>query len=67
MVPWLINQSGSLVYLMAVQQVPLSLAVPAANSLAFAFTALTGAAIGTEEPLDGGTIKKLSLYAHNVL
>ncbi|CAH0718011.1 unnamed protein product, partial [Brenthis ino] len=55
MVPWLINQSGSLVYLIAVQQVPLSLAVPAANSLAFAFTALTGAAIGAEEPLDGGS------------
>lgn len=59
MVPWLINQSGSLLYVIAVQKVPLSLAVPTANSLAFAFTALTGAAIGTEERLDKG--KKRSL------
>ncbi|CAG9570604.1 unnamed protein product [Danaus chrysippus] len=51
-VPWLINQCGSLVYLSAVQRVPLSLAVPTANSLAFAFTALTGASLGIEEPLD---------------
>lgn len=54
MVPWLINQSGSLLYVIAVQRVPLSLAVPTANSLAFAFTALTGAATGTEERLDKG-------------
>ncbi|CAG4939794.1 unnamed protein product [Colias eurytheme] len=51
-VPWLVNQTGSLAYLAAVQRMPLSIAVPAANSLAFAFTALTGAAIGSEEPLD---------------
>ncbi|XP_047520107.1 transmembrane protein 234 homolog [Pieris napi] len=54
--PWLINQAGSLVYLMAVQRLPLSTAVPAANSLAFAFTAITAAAIGSEEPLDSRAI-----------
>ncbi|XP_047540401.1 transmembrane protein 234 homolog [Vanessa atalanta] len=54
--PWLVNQIGSLVYLVVVQRVPLSLAVPAANSLAFAFTALTGSIVGTEEPLDQGSI-----------
>ncbi|XP_034825878.1 transmembrane protein 234 homolog isoform X1 [Maniola hyperantus] len=54
--PWMVNQVGSLVYLVAVQRVPLSLAVPAANSLAFAFTALTGAAVGCEQPLDSGSI-----------
>ncbi|XP_026494469.2 transmembrane protein 234 homolog [Vanessa tameamea] len=54
--PWLVNQIGSLVYLIVVQRVPLSLAVPAANSLAFAFTALTGSIVGTEEPLDQGSI-----------
>ncbi|CAH2251993.1 transmembrane protein 234 homolog isoform X3 [Pararge aegeria] len=54
--PWLVNQVGSLVYLVAVQRVPLSLAVPAANSLAFAFTAVTGAAVGSEQPLDSGSI-----------
>ncbi|CAG4951850.1 unnamed protein product [Parnassius apollo] len=55
-VPFLVNQCGSLVYLMAVQRAPLSLAVPASNSLAFAFTAITGSAIGAEEPLDYGSI-----------
>ncbi|XP_046973760.1 transmembrane protein 234 homolog [Vanessa cardui] len=54
--PWLVNQIGSLVYLVVVRRVPLSLAVPAANSLAFAFTALTGSIVGTEEPLDQGSI-----------
>ncbi|CAK1543343.1 unnamed protein product [Leptosia nina] len=50
--PWLINQAGSLVYLMTIQRMPLSIAVPAANSLAFAFTAITAAVTGSEEPLD---------------
>ncbi|XP_050356248.1 transmembrane protein 234 homolog [Nymphalis io] len=54
--PWLVNQIGSLVYLVVVQRVPLSLAVPAANSLAFAFTALTGSIVGTEEPLNQGSV-----------
>ncbi|CAG9792615.1 unnamed protein product [Diatraea saccharalis] len=50
--PWLVNQSGSLAYLAAVQRAPLSVAVPTANSLAFAFTAVVGAVIGAEEPLN---------------
>lgn len=55
-IPWLVNQLGSLVYLFAIQRVPLSLAMPAANSLAFAFTALTGSLVGTERPLDQGML-----------
>ncbi|XP_068624891.1 transmembrane protein 234 homolog [Battus philenor] len=55
-VPFLVNQCGSLMYLLVVQRAPLSLAVPATNGLAFAFTAITGAAVGTEEPLDRGSI-----------
>ncbi|XP_041985265.1 transmembrane protein 234 homolog [Aricia agestis] len=62
-VPWLVNQSGSLVYLAAVQRAPLSLAVPVANSLAFAFTALTDAVVGTEEPLDGVSMIGVGLIA----
>lgn len=50
--PWLVNQAGSLSYLAAVQRAPLSVAVPVANSLAFVFTAITGASVGAEEPLD---------------
>ncbi|XP_026727535.1 transmembrane protein 234 homolog [Trichoplusia ni] len=55
-VPWLVNQCGSVAYLASLQRAPLSLAVPAANSLAFVFTALTGAASGLEEPLDARSI-----------
>ncbi|KAF9800828.1 hypothetical protein SFRURICE_009302, partial [Spodoptera frugiperda] len=34
------------------KRAPLSVVVPAANSLAFVCTALTGVAVGAEEPLD---------------
>ncbi|KAF9412168.1 hypothetical protein HW555_009241, partial [Spodoptera exigua] len=53
--PWLVNQTGSLSYLAALQRAPLSVVVPTANSLAFVCTALTGVAVGTEEPLDTST------------
>ncbi|KOB65683.1 Three prime repair exonuclease 1, partial [Operophtera brumata] len=39
-VPWLVNQAGSLVYLLGVQRAPLSLAVPVANGLSFAMVAV---------------------------
>jgi hypothetical protein len=58
-VPWLVNQTGSLAYLAAVQRAPLSVAVPTANSLAFAFTAVVGAAVGAEEPLDRSKLQIL--------
>ncbi|KAL0812153.1 hypothetical protein ABMA28_009530 [Loxostege sticticalis] len=60
-VPWLMNQTGSLAYLAAVQRAPLALAVPAANALAFAATAVVGAASGHEEPLDRGSILGVAL------
>ncbi|XP_063542623.1 transmembrane protein 234 homolog [Cydia strobilella] len=58
--PWLVNQLGSLAYLFAVRRAPLSLAVPAANGLAFAATAATGAAAG-DRPLDRSTILGIAL------
>nr|XP_012546469.1 transmembrane protein 234 homolog isoform X2 [Bombyx mori] len=51
-VPWLVNQAGSLVYLAAVQRAPLSVAVPVASGVTFALTALTGAAAGLDKALD---------------
>ncbi|KAI8433050.1 hypothetical protein MSG28_013910 [Choristoneura fumiferana] len=60
-VPWVVNQLGSLAYLCAVQRAPLSLAVPAANGLAFAATAATGAAAGLDAPLDTGSILGIAL------
>ncbi|XP_053617885.1 transmembrane protein 234 homolog [Plodia interpunctella] len=60
-VPWLVNQLGGLAYLAAVQRAPLSLAVPTANGLAFAFTAVVGAAVGAEEPLDKWSVAGVAL------
>ncbi|XP_026750743.2 transmembrane protein 234 homolog [Galleria mellonella] len=60
-VAWIVNQSGSLAYVAAVRRAPLSLAVPAANGLAFAFTAVVGAAAGAEQPLDRGSILGVAL------
>ncbi|XP_070556006.1 transmembrane protein 234 homolog isoform X3 [Ptychodera flava] len=45
-VPFLINQSGSLVYYPTLASVDLSLAVPITNSLTFIFTTLTGKILG---------------------
>lgn len=59
-IPFMLNQVGSITYIVAMQRAPLTLAVPAANSLAFAFTALTGAAIGDEEPLDASKTRSNS-------
>ncbi|XP_007561143.1 transmembrane protein 234 [Poecilia latipinna] len=48
LVPFLINQSGSLVYYYTLSTTDLSLAVPVANSLTFLCTLLTGKLLGEE-------------------
>ncbi|XP_069576532.1 transmembrane protein 234 [Brachyistius frenatus] len=48
LVPFLLNQSGSLVYYYTLSTTELSLAVPVANSLTFLFTLLTGKVLGEE-------------------
>ncbi|KAM8737545.1 transmembrane protein 234 isoform 2-T2 [Acanthopagrus schlegelii] len=48
LVPFLLNQSGSLVYYYTLSTTDLSLAVPVANSLTFLCTVLTGKALGEE-------------------
>ncbi|XP_072156424.1 transmembrane protein 234 homolog isoform X2 [Bemisia tabaci] len=50
MLPFLINQTGSVLYYFALQDSDLSLAVPIANSVTFISTALTGWLIGEETP-----------------
>jgi len=42
MVPFVMNQTGSVVYYLTLASVDLSLAVPITNSLTFLFTALSG-------------------------
>ncbi|XP_012720009.2 transmembrane protein 234 [Fundulus heteroclitus] len=48
LVPFLLNQSGSLVYFYTLSTTDLSLAVPVANSLTFLWTLLTGKLLGEE-------------------
>ncbi|XP_044735129.1 transmembrane protein 234 homolog [Chrysoperla carnea] len=49
-IPFLINQSGSLAYIFALQIAPMSLVVPVTNSLTFVFTDLTGKLLGEKSP-----------------
>lgn len=48
-VPFLVNQCGSLLYVFALGTTDLSLAVPVTNSLTFVFTAITGWLKGEEK------------------
>lgn len=48
MVPFLLNQSGSLIYYYTLSTTELSLAVPVTNSLTFLCTLITGKLLGEE-------------------
>lgn len=48
LIPFLLNQSGSLVYYYTLSTTDLSIAVPVSNSLTFLFTLLTGKLLGEE-------------------
>ncbi|XP_046739516.1 transmembrane protein 234 homolog [Diprion similis] len=48
-IPFIINQCGSVLYFFALQSTDLSLAVPVSNSLTFVFTAITGWFLGEEK------------------
>lgn len=48
-VPFLLNQSGSILYFYALQNADLSLAVPVANSCTFLFTAFTAILLGEQK------------------
>ncbi|XP_043278355.1 transmembrane protein 234 homolog [Venturia canescens] len=50
MIPFLVNQCGSLLYVMTLQSADLSLAVPVTNSLTFVVTAMAGWIFGEEKP-----------------
>ncbi|XP_012272390.1 transmembrane protein 234 homolog [Orussus abietinus] len=47
-IPFILNQCGSLLYFFALQNADLSLAVPVTNSLTFVFTGITGWILGEE-------------------
>ncbi|XP_046906163.1 transmembrane protein 234 isoform X1 [Hypomesus transpacificus] len=48
LIPFLLNQSGSVIYYFTLATTDMSLAVPVANSLTFVFTLLTGKLLGEE-------------------
>ncbi|XP_037811465.1 transmembrane protein 234 homolog [Lucilia sericata] len=49
-IPFLLNQSGSVLYVWTLQTCNITVAVPVANSLTFAFTAITGYMLGEKIP-----------------
>ncbi|XP_050081026.1 transmembrane protein 234 homolog [Anopheles maculipalpis] len=49
LLPLLINQLGSVVYVLTLQRTELSLTVPMANSLTFVFTAITARLLGERQ------------------
>lgn len=48
-IPFLVNQCGSVLYFLTLQNTDLSLAVPVSNSLTFVFTAIAGRILGEEK------------------
>lgn len=49
MVPFIINQSGSILYFLTLSKTDISLAIPVTNSLTFMITAMTGSILGEEK------------------
>ncbi|XP_055854737.1 transmembrane protein 234 homolog [Episyrphus balteatus] len=49
-IPFLLNQLGSVLYVYTLQSASISVAVPIANSLSFAFTAVVGYLLGEKIP-----------------
>lgn len=49
-IPFGLNQIGSLLYVWTLQSTNITIAVPVANSLSFAFTAITGYLLGEQLP-----------------
>lgn len=54
--PFLLNQCGSVLYVFALQKSELSVAVPIANSCSFLFTALMAIGLGEKVPSRNGFI-----------
>ncbi|KAG6802279.1 transmembrane protein [Apis mellifera caucasica] len=49
LVPFIINQSGSILYFLTLNKTDISLAIPVTNSLTFMVTAMTGSILGEEK------------------
>ncbi|KAK7100876.1 transmembrane protein 234 homolog [Littorina saxatilis] len=66
LIPFLINQMGSVVYYITLSSADLSLAVPITNSLTFIFTSLAGRVLG-EKPESWETLCGLFLVVCGVV
>ncbi|VDN32329.1 unnamed protein product [Cylicostephanus goldi] len=49
-IPFLVNQSASILFVMLVSRYPVSIVVPCVNALQFVFTAVVGYLIGSSFP-----------------
>lgn len=65
-IPFLVNQSGSLVYYYLLGSTEISMAVPIVNSLTFVFTALAAAALGERAQLNWSTVAGSAMIAAGV-
>lgn len=61
LIPFVLNQLGSVLYFVTLQSVDLSLVVPVANSLTFIFTAVTGTFLGEAQPSKSKSFELLKL------
>lgn len=52
-IPFIVNQLGSVLYVLTIQKTQLSLGVPIANAFSFLFTAITGTFLGEQIPGKG--------------
>lgn len=62
-IPFLLNQSGSVLYVWTLQSCNITAAVPVANSLTFAFTAITGYMLGEKIP-GKSMLYNMNFYFH---
>lgn len=58
-IPMGLNQFGSIVYVIALQNIDLTISVPVANSLTFVFTAISGWILGERLPKKSNFLNQL--------
>lgn len=67
MIPFIVNQLGSVMYFIALQNIDISLALPVANSLTFVFTAIVGWILGEELPKTNVILGILMIFTGTAL
>ncbi|RYG50114.1 hypothetical protein EON67_05865 [archaeon] len=65
-VPFLVNQTGSMVYNFLLGNADISMASPICNSLTFVFTGITARALGEKQPITWQTVVGTALILAGV-